>query len=126
LISRDFPFIKEIKFTINFKIDDNILLNFNTIKHNGINLSINTKLKYIKNTPFKYYLSKFNELLKAINQSINKGDKRNYCKLISNEYAFCISNEMLFIIYDYSIKEQQNLSIILPYEETDENTELNW
>jgi hypothetical protein len=30
------------------------------------------------------------------------------------------------IIYDYSIKEQQNLSIILPYEETDENTELNW
>lgn len=51
LISRDFPFIKEIKFTINFKIDDGLLLNFNTIKHNDINLSINNKLKYIKIHP---------------------------------------------------------------------------
>lgn len=45
---------------------------------------------------------------------------------MSSEYAFCISNKMLFIIYDYSIKEQQNIGIILPYEETNENTELNW
>lgn len=122
LIERGFPFIKEIKFIIDLKTEEGILLSFNT----EITLSANNYLKYIKNTPFKYYSAEFDELIKAINKSFSKGDRGNYCKLVSSDYAFCVSNEMLFTIHDYGIKEERALGIVRPYEETDENTELNW
>lgn len=119
LINRGYKFLNETTFTTSNQTS-NILLDF------GIKNAVCSNLCNISKTPFKYYSLEFDELRKAINSTINKGDRGGYCKLVSSDYAFCLSSELLFTIRDYLIKEERLLGDIKPYEENDEGTELRW
>lgn len=118
LISRGYKFLNETTLTTDTKAS--ILIDF------GIENTICSELRYISKTPFKYYSLEFDELRKAINSTITKGDRGGYCKLVSSQYAFCINSEILFTIRDYLIREERILGNVKPYEENDEGTELRW